>query len=88
MNLLLKGLLVSISRKNLILNVIISNSVFYLQEIRSNLCIDHHNGRKKPFIELYSEELLCHALALSSLSFIIMCNYFLAILNLLLLSLL
>jgi hypothetical protein len=39
-----------------------------LQRARENTCIDTTSDRRVPFLEVFKEDLLCHASALSSLS--------------------
>lgn len=39
---------------------------FYLQRARRNSCIEPTTGNKLTFLEIFPEDLLCHASALSS----------------------
>lgn len=47
-----------------------------MQRARQSTCIDATSGKRMPFLEVFPEDLLCHASALSSLGITLRLKYF------------
>lgn len=48
----------------------------YPQRARESTCIDAVSGKRMPFLEVFPEDLLCHASALSSIAMTLRLKYF------------